>query len=118
MGYTKYIGNDVCGGNLMSNSRLMREKKTMENMVAIFCRHNHKENEELCTSCRELLEYAVMRLNKCSFGPKKPVCLKCTVHCYKQDMREQIRQVMRFSGKRMAFAHPVLTIRHLLDLIE
>jgi hypothetical protein len=107
----------VGGDNLMSNSRLIREMKTMENMVAIFCRHNHKENKELCTSCRELLEYAVMRLYQCSFGTKKPVCLKCTVHCYKQDMREQVRQVMRFSGKRMIFAHPVLTIRHLMDLI-
>ena len=35
-------------------------------------------------------------------------------HCYKPEMRERIRQVMRYSGPRMITKHPVAAIRHLL----
>ncbi len=41
---------------------------------------------------------------------KKTFCANCKVHCYKPQMREQIRQVMRFSGPRMLLYHPVLAI--------
>jgi len=37
------------------------------------------------------------------------------VHCYKPEMRERIRGVMRFAGPRMALRHPLLAVRHLLD---
>ena len=30
-------------------------------------------------------------------------------------MRERIRQVMRWSGPRMLFHHPVLAVRHLAE---
>ena len=29
---------------------------------------------------------------------QKTFCANCKVHCYKPEMREQIRKVMRFSG--------------------
>ena len=32
------------------------------------------------------------------FRINKPVCAECTVHCFKPDMRSQIRDVMRFAG--------------------
>ena len=44
----------------------------------------------------------------------KSFCSNCRVHCYKPDMR-QIRTVMRFSGPRMVFYHPVMAIRHLIE---
>ena len=37
----------------------------------------------------------------------KTFCSNCRVHCYCPDMREKIRMVMRFSGPRMLFYHPV-----------
>ena len=37
-----------------------------------------------------------------------------SVHCYQPQMREQIRQVMRYSGPRMLLYHPVLAIWHLV----
>ena len=37
-----------------------------------------------------------------------------SVHCYQPQMREQIRQVMRFSGPRMLLYHPVLAVWHLI----
>lgn len=38
-----------------------------------------------------------------------------SVHCYQPQMREQIRQVMRYSGPWMLFHHPVMAIRHLIE---
>ena len=34
---------------------------------------------------------------------------------YKPDMREKIREVMRFSGPRMLFYHPIMAIRHVME---
>ena len=60
-----------------------------------------------------LASYSEERLDRCQFGNGKPTCRKCPVHCYKPDMREMIREVMRFSGPRMIFRHPIAAIRHL-----
>ncbi|MFR0987431.1 MAG: nitrous oxide-stimulated promoter family protein [Frisingicoccus sp.] len=46
---------------------------------------------------------------------KKTFCVNCRVHCYKPDMRERIRVVMRFSGPRMIFYHPGLAVWHLVS---
>lgn len=42
---------------------------------------------------------------------RKPARL-CPVHCYKRDMRERMRQVMRYAGPRMLWVHPVAALRH------
>ena len=47
------------------------------------------------------------------FMETKTFCSQCKVHCYKTKQREQIRKVMRFSGPRMLFYHPIMAIRHL-----
>jgi predicted amidophosphoribosyltransferase len=88
------------------------EGRTLEVMIKIFCRGHHGNKEELCPDCRELLEYAQKRLDKCPFGENKPRCSDCTVHCYKPEMREKIRAVMKYSGPRMVYKHPVLTGAH------
>jgi len=84
-------------------------------MVAIYCRDHHQCRGELCESCAGLFSYAMARLDHCPYGADKPTCKVCPVHCYKKDVREQMRQVMRYAGPRMLFSHPVLAIRHLLD---
>ena len=71
----------------------------------------------LCPQCQELLTYAHKRLERCKFGNDKPSCTRCPVHCYKPAMRQQIRQVMRYSGPRMLLHNPVLAIRHLWDFL-
>ena len=71
----------------------------------------------LCPQCQELLTYAHQRLEHCKFGEDKPSCTCCPVHCYKPAMRQQIRQVMRYSGPRMLLHNPVLAIRHLWDFL-
>lgn len=73
---------------------------------------SHPGDASLCVDCRSLLDYALMRLDRCPYGDAKPVCTKCIVHCYRPAMREQIRLVMRYSGPRMLLAHPWLALLH------
>jgi len=97
------------------SSRLKREKKTLKAMIRIHCRGIHTTRKQLCLDCSELQEYALARLDKCPFGASKGACSKCPIHCYKPDMRKKIRIVMRYSGPRMLFPHPLLSLYHFLD---
>ena len=92
-----------------------REKETVSLMIRLYCRKNHGGNE-LCPECAALDAYARQRSDKCPFMETKTFCSNCKVHCYKKDMREKIRQVMRFSGPRMIFHHPVMAIRHVIEM--
>ena len=69
----------------------------------------------LCPDCAALLDYSLDRIDACRFGADKPTCARCTVHCFRPAMREQIRAAMRYSGPRMTYRHPYLAVRHLLD---
>lgn len=91
-------------------NRIADEKHTVETMIRLYCRKQHKGSSGLCPDCQALLDYAMLRLDHCRFGEAKPTCDSCPVHCYKPDMREQIRQVMRYSGPRMILYHPVMAI--------
>lgn len=44
----------------------------------------------------------------------KTFCNNCKVHCYKPEMREKIRQVMRYSGPRLLFRNPIIAAKHLI----
>ena len=95
--------------------RLEREKKTLMAMIAIYCRDLHHTTDALCESCADVQTYALARLEHCKFGPDKPKCAACPVHCYKPAMRESIRAIMRHSGPRMLVRHPVLALGHTID---
>lgn len=94
--------------------RLARELATLSAMIEIHCHERHgSARGALCAECRELMTYATRRLDRCVFGDDKPTCANCKVHCYKADKREDVRQVMRYSGPRMLTQHPILALRHL-----
>lgn len=95
-------------------SELRIEFRTVEKMIEIFCRDHHQKNGSLCETCRDLADYARQRLVKCPFREAKPTCGNCTVHCYKPEFREEVRRVMRYSGPRMSYRHPILALRHLM----
>ena len=101
----------------MSNHppRMRREQKTVEAMIGIYCRGRHAIEDGLCVECEELAQYSRLRLQKCPFQQEKPTCAKCPIHCYKPDMRDNVRDVMRYAGPRMMVRHPVLAVQHLLD---
>jgi len=84
-------------------------------MIRLYCRQRHGEPGGLCPACRQLHDYAMRRLEKCPFGEGKSTCAKCRVHCYRPEMRQQIKRVMQYAGPRMLLAHPLLAIAHMLD---
>jgi predicted amidophosphoribosyltransferase len=93
---------------------LIREAKTFQAMVRIYCHDLHSSPGGLCPECQGLIAYAQARLERCPFQEDKPTCAKCSVHCYQPAMRERVRIVMRYAGPRMLVRHPVLSIYHLL----
>ena len=96
-------------------SKREREKRTVSLMIRIYCKKKHGTKKGLCPECEALDAYARMRSDKCPFMENKTFCSNCKVHCYKADMREKIRAVMRFSGPRMLFSHPIMAIRHVIE---
>lgn len=94
--------------------RMAREYRTIEAMMHIYCHKRHNTRRELCTDCQELLAYAALRLEKCPFQEEKSTCANCAVHCYRPDMRERVREVMRFAGPHMIYHHPYLAFMHLV----
>lgn len=98
----------------MAKNRLETEKQVVETMVRLYCTHTH-DTSDLCPSCKELLSYAHERIDRCPEGAGKPFCSACAIHCYEPHMREQIRTVMRYSGPRMLWHHPLVAMRHLLS---
>ena len=96
--------------------RIVREKKTIEKMVYIYCKDHHDTKEtEYCSECAEFLEYAFLRLDKCPFQEEKSTCGKCLVHCYQPQMREKAKEIMRYAGPRMLLHSPLLALQHLFD---
>lgn len=104
------------------------EKATLIQMVGIYCAGQH-HNEvapvvingyeaRLCPSCRELVEYAFDRIDRCPHMETKTFCSACKTHCYQPQMRERIRQAMAYAGPRMLFVDPKGAIRHLLSRFE
>ena len=101
--------------NDLERGRLQREWRTIDAMIAIFCRDLHGGRRgALCPDCAELRSYSGIRLLRCPFGAGKPTCASCKVHCYRAEMRERVKLVMRHAGPRMLLRHPLLALLHLL----
>ncbi len=116
----KRSAGDIAGAknSCMSriSRRIAREKKTIRFMIGLYCRGHHGAKPGSCRECKTLLDYALARLERCPYQEDKPVCAYCPIHCYKPEMRERIRSVMRYSGPRLIFRHPVLALLHLVDV--
>jgi hypothetical protein len=97
------------------NPRIERERRTVNAMISLYCQQQHGTRHGLCEKCTALGDYAQQRLLKCPFQESKTTCAKCPVHCYRPDERQEIRSVMRHSGPRMLYRHPVMAIQHMLD---
>lgn len=99
----------------MTDINELKRKKEIEilnEMVKIYCKKKHK-SPTLCGKCTELLEYCIERVNKCPHIEYKTFCKFCNTHCYSPKMQSEIREVMKFSAKRMLFYRPFTVLRHL-----
>lgn len=86
-----------------------KEIKIVTLMIQLYCRYHCDIDEQ------ELIQYASSKIQKCPMMEKKTFCSKCPIHCYQKEMQEKIKRVMRYSGPRMIFYHPILAIKHMLD---
>lgn len=95
-------------------SRIDNEKRVVEQMVKLYClRKLHLP--AIDDEHKGLIAYAHKRLDGCKFSEQKKACQHCPIHCYKPDMREKIRAIMRWAGPRMIIYNPIAAIRHLLN---
>ena len=110
----------------VANSRVgakrEREKKVISLMISLYCHKKHgnfwksyRGNSSLCAECAELDRYVRQQTDRCPVIATKTFCSNCRVHCYTPEMRERIKTVMRFSGPRMLFYHPIKAIRHVIE---
>lgn len=90
-----------------------QEKRVVAQMIQLYCKKRH-HGSDLCPDCREVLSYATDRSDHCPFMESKTFCSNCKVHCYRPEMRNKIKEIMRFSGPRMLLYHPVLAVSHML----
>jgi len=98
-----------------NHDRKVRENKTIESMIKIYCYGQHGTRGKFCAECDNLLKYAMQRVSQCKLGENKTTCAKCPVHCYKPIMRERIKKIMRYARPRMLYRHPILAALHFLD---
>ena len=98
-------------------NKITIEKATVKAMIEIYCKSNHQQRN-VCSECAELIDYALLRTDKCKYGEAKPTCKKCLTHCYNKEHKNKIREIMRFSGKRMLIYHPILSVKHLLTKLK
>jgi len=98
--------------------RRNNEITTINVMIKLYCQKRHPQDQTLCDNCLDLLDYSSKRIVSCHFGAEKPVCGICSIHCFKSEYREHIRDVMKFSGPRMLFLHPFLTLYYLQRKIK
>lgn len=96
-------------------SRIDREKRTVGEMIAIYCRSRHGSGVALCPECSSLADYVDIRLDRCPYSFQKPACADCPIHCYQAGKRAMIKDVMRYSGPRMLYRHPILALFHKID---
>jgi hypothetical protein len=112
--------------------KLKKDLKTLALFVSLYCHHQHAGAEKcaprvnnldidqiagrpllLCGDCRKLLAHALVKRSHCPMNPK-PACKHCPAHCYHATYRAQIRQVMRFSGRKMLLGGRLDYLFHLL----
>lgn len=86
-----------------------REIKVVTLMIHLYCKHHDDINE------KELTDYATLRIQKCPMMETKTFCSQCHIHCYQNEKQEQIKKIMRYSGPRMLFYHPILAIMHVIS---
>lgn len=92
-----------------------QEQQVIQEMIYLYCKKKHGHKETLCRECQELLDYANQRIEKCPKMEMKTFCSNCNIHCYKKDMREKVKAVMRYSGPRMLIVRPIMVLKHIKD---
>lgn len=101
--------------NHATEQKKLKEKEIISLMISVYCRGTGHAKDDLCDSCRALEKYSLKRIEICPHTDTKTFCSACKTHCFAPEEREKIRTVMRYSGPRMLFHHPIKLIKHLIQ---
>lgn len=101
----------------IEDKALQRDLRLLADFINIYCKHRHIDAPKapvdlknfdvnmpsLCPTCTKLLAHALVKRSTCPLDPK-PACKHCPQHCYHPTYREQIREVMKYSGSRLVLS--------------
>lgn len=119
-----------------TQKRRLHEKLLVQVMLRLYCRNcGHQDTVtvfdedirrwsapiwrrrfqtvQLCEDCRDLLLIGWRHTNHCPRMAEKTFCHHCPKPCYRKNDEERIKAVMRQSGRRLLWTHPLLSIRQL-----
>lgn len=101
---------------------LQSDLRTLAEFIGIYCARKHSNAQRtavelkthdvhaivgdtvrLCEECEKLLTHAFVKRSTCPFDPK-PACKRCPDHCYHPDYRQRIKEVMKYSGRRLVLS--------------
>lgn len=116
------ISGPAIHAQIATDRKLRRDLRTLACFIDIYCRGRHGDAERgpvrlrnidveplhggplrLCRACARLAAHAFMKRLYCPYEPK-PSCKKCPTPCYAPEYRARIREVMRYSGRRLVLA--------------
>jgi hypothetical protein len=119
-------------GNSAREHKLRRDLKVLISFITLYCRGLHRDAgkapfelarypvpwgktdpPQLCAECRKLLAHAIVKRTHCPLDPK-PACKKCPVQCYSPAYRAKMREVMRYSGRKLVLTGRLDYLWHLL----
>ncbi len=114
------------------DKKVKRDLRTLARFIETFCKGRHKDASKqpvdlkthevenvigrplaLCEDCARLMAHAFVKRALCPFEPK-PACKHCPRHCYHPKYREQIREVMKYSGWRLVLRGRLDYLLHML----
>ena len=117
---------------LAPSAEVDKDLRTLALFINLYCRGNHADRPRqevhlrthdvsalagktivLCPECTKLLTHAFVKRSHCPMHPK-PMCKHCPSHCYHPTYRAQIREVMKFSGRKMLLGGRLDYLFHLL----
>lgn len=112
--------------------KLLKDLRLLVRFIEVYCDGHHTEADRqgvdlkthdlkaltgdtpcLCHDCRKLLTHALVKRTVCPMQPK-PQCKHCPNHCYHPQYRQMIRQVMKYSGRKLVMRGRLDYLIHLL----
>ena len=112
--------------------QLRKDLRVLARFILTYCEGRHPASERtavemktqdpeallgapvrLCPSCSRLLAHAFTKRIHCPLEPK-PACKHCPQHCYHPRYRAAIREVMKYSGRKLVLTGRIDYLLHLL----
>lgn len=114
------------------DSRTTKDLRTLGRFIEVFCQGQHGSAQRsevtiaalditgtvgrpimLCENCARLCAHAFVKRLHCRFDDK-PECKHCPNQCYHPRHQQQIRQVMKYSGRKLLMRGRLDYLLHLI----